>query len=53
MVPHHRYMDHGVSDRFAAENVVPGCKTGFGIQSGFLHQLRALIVDSRFGPNVR
>ena len=47
------HVGHGVFDRFAAKNVVSGCKTGFGIQSGFLLQLRVLIGESRFRPNLR
>ena len=43
----------GVFDRFAAKNVISGCKTGFGIQSVFLLQLRVLIGESRFRPNLR
>ena len=47
------HVGHGVSDRFAAENFVSGCKTGFGIQSGFLLQLLALNGESKFKLIVR
>ena len=42
------HIDHGVTDRFAAENAVSGCKTGLRIRCGFLRQLRALRVRAAF-----
>ena len=50
---HHRSRWSMAFLMFAAKNVVSGWKADFGIQSGFLLQLRVLMGESRFRPNLR